>query len=408
MELKLTSERGPNNHLEELAELAKTAGADVVSEVVQIKDSPCASTYIGKGKAYELKEEAERVQADIIIFNNNLTGSQARNLEAIVNAKIIDRTELILDIFAQRARTREAKLQVELAQLKYSLPRLTGKGVALSRLGGGIGTRGPGETKLEYDRRRIRNRITHLKKEMQGIVKERKQQRAKRKEFVVCSLVGYTNAGKSTLLNTFTSAGVRTEDRLFATLDPTTRGFILPNNQKILLVDTVGFIQNLPHDLVSSFAATLEEVQEADILLHVVDASSPWMEGQIDAVNKVLEQLNVISKPILIVLNKIDRLEDDKLVRRMLKRIPNSVAISALYNRGLEKLFAAMMDLPPLRLRHFSVAIPANNGRLYTWLKREGNIESCRYEGDRFIIDVGLTDKKIAYFKKLRSNAPTG
>lgn len=418
MGLKLSSKEKSNDSIEELGELAKTAGAVVVAEVVQARERPCASTYIGEGKVHELRGKIIDAQADLVIFDNDLTGTQVRNLESIAGARVIDRTELILDIFARRAKTREAKLQVELAQLRYLLPRLTGKGVSLSRLGGGIGTRGPGETKLEYDRRRIRERITHLKRDMESVAKERSQQRAGRRAFVIYAIVGYTNAGKSTLLNTLTTAGVMAEDGLFATLDPTTRSLVLPNNQKILLVDTVGFIQNLPHDLVSSFAATLEEVKEADCLLHVVDASSPWMEKQINEVNKVLSQLEVISKPTLLLLNKIDKtapfrnefltgFEDDHAIDRMLKKIPNSVAISALYGQGLDNLFKAMMDMPPLRLKRLSITIPVDKSRLYAWICEEGDVVSCSYQEDKIIMDVGLTPKKAAIFERLRKNLAT-
>lgn len=389
--------------MEELARLARTAGAVVVDEAVQMRDSPCAATYIGKGLVQELKVRVIDGQADLVIFDNDLTGTQIRNLESVIGKRVIDRTQLILDIFARRAKTREAKLQVELAQLRYLLPRLVGKGVLLSRLGGGIGTRGPGETKLEYDRRRIRERIGHLKKMMAGIVKERGEQRSGRKDFVVFAIVGYTNAGKSTLLNALTSSGVKVEDGLFATLDPTTRGFVLPNNQKILLVDTVGFIQNLPPDLVSSFQATLEEVKEADCLLHVVDASSPRMEEEIDEVNKVLVQLRALSKPTLILLNKIDKFEEESLVKRMLKRIPHSVAISALKGRGLDDLFKAMIQVPPLRLKYLSISIPVDKGRLYAWICEQGDVLSATFQEDKIVMDVGLPPKKVALFERLLS-----
>lgn len=387
----------------ELRELTRSIDGVVIDEVTQTRMSPCPNTYIGEGKVEELKEKVINKRIDLIIFDNELTGTQIRNLESIIGIRVIDRTQLILDIFARRARTREARLQVELAQLMYLLSRLGGKGLFLSRLGGGIGTRGPGEMKLEYDRRRIRKRIDHLKGMMDDVVKERREQRAGRKGFVVFAIVGYTNAGKSTLLNTLTLSCVKVEDRLFSTLDPTIRGLVLPNNQKVLLVDTVGFIRNLPHHLISSFHATLEEVREADCLLHVVDASSPWMEEEIDEVNKVLLQLGAISKPSLILLNKIDRFNESSLnsIDKMLRRIPNSVAISALKCQGIDELLKAMTNMPPLRLEYLSMSIPLDKVRLYARICKEGDVLSTKFKEDRIIMDVGLPSKKIAIFKRL-------
>ena len=280
--------------LEELARLADTAGADVLLQLTQRRGRPDAATFLGRGKAEELASFCRSLGAGLVIFDRELSAAQARNLESVTGVRIIDRTQLILDIFARRARTREGKLQVELAQLNYLLPRLVGRGTELSRLGGGIGTRGPGETKLEVDRRRIRKRIAELNEAIRDVQKHRELLRRSRKEIPVplAALVGYTNAGKSTILKKLTGAQVLVEDKLFATLDPTTRRVVLPNNEVVLLTDTVGFIRNLPHHLVAAFRATLEEVVEADLLLHVVDASHPDLEGQMEAVERVLESLD--------------------------------------------------------------------------------------------------------------------
>lgn len=296
--------------LAELAELARTAGATVVGTFVQKKAKPDTSLFLGRGKVEEMAMFIQNERATLVIFDDELTPSQQRNLEMALGVKILDRTALILDIFAQRARTAAGKLQVELAQMKYSLPRILGQGLVLSRLGGGIGTRGPGETKLEVDRRRIRRRIHDIEGEIERLKKERFLHRERRRaaRIPVAALVGYTNAGKSTLLNALTGADVFAEDKLFATLDPTTRSLRLADDREILVTDTVGFIQKLPHTLVQAFHATLEEVVEADLLLHVVDVSSEAAEFRIEAVTEVLKELGVAEKPMLYVLNKLDRL----------------------------------------------------------------------------------------------------
>jgi GTP-binding protein HflX len=324
--------------LEELACLAKSAGAEVCNIITQNKTSPDVTTYLGKGKIEELKQIANKEHAELIIFDNDLTGSQVRNIEEAIGIRTIDRTELILDIFAQRAHTAEAKLQVELAQLNYLLPRLRGLGLLMSRLGGGIGTRGPGETELEYDRRRIKRRINHLKKDINKVAKVRAEQRKGRKKFPIAAIVGYTNAGKSTLLKSLTNTEVNVEDRLFTTLDTKISKIIINQNQELLLIDTVGFIQNLPHHLVSSFKATLEEVQQANILVHVVDASSPFVEHQMAAVHTVLKQLDVNSTPMVTAFNKIDIIDNLNQISRLLKKIPHSVAISARLGKNIDQL----------------------------------------------------------------------
>ena len=300
--------------LSELVELTDTAGAEVVHSFIQNKSSPDVSYYIGKGKAQEIGAYCLENDISVVIFSDELSPRQKRNLEELLECKVLDRTELILDIFAQRAQSKEGKLQVELAQLNYLLPQLSGKGLSLSRLGGGIGTRGPGETKLETDRRHIRTRIHDISKEIYEVKKQRELHRKQRQSvpLTTVSMVGYTNAGKSALINYLTQAGVLAEDKLFATLDPTTRRITLPRNHEILLTDTVGFIHNLPPHLIAAFRATLEEVIESDILLHVVDISHPKFQEHMNAVQDVLRELEIADKKTFTALNKIDKLEQQK------------------------------------------------------------------------------------------------
>src|SRR5689334_9535805 len=317
--------------LEELAELANSAGAEVVDTVTQKLQKPTAPYYIGKGKAESLKPALQDRQVTSVIFDDELSPAQGRNLENLLSRKVLDRTQLILDIFAQRARSREGRLQIELAQLQYLLPRLTRMWHHLSRQTGGIGTRGPGETQLEVDRRRVQERIARLERELEGVRKVRSVQRQgrKRHQWPVAAVVGYTNAGKSTLLNLMTGADVLAVDKLFATLDPTTRSFSLPNKQRVLLTDTVGFLRKLPHTLIESFKATLEEVSEADLLIHVVDLNHPRVDEQMAAVDSVIKELDAFGKQTLIVFNKIDLLENPELASIYCRRFPGSVAISA-------------------------------------------------------------------------------
>ena len=326
--------------LSELEKLANSAGAQVVGQVVQERRSPDPRFFIGEGKALDLKRSYQD-RADMIIFDSDLSGSQQRNLEDLSEMRIIDRSGLILDIFAQRARTREGKAQVELAQLEYLLSRLVGGHPFLSRLGGGIGTRGPGETKLESDRRRIRRRMDYIRKSLEGVRRTREIMRRnrRRRHFPIISLVGYTNAGKSTLFNALTRAHAEVKDRLFATLDPTVRRIYLPGGKQALLFDTVGFIRNLPHQLVHAFRATLEELLSADLLLHVVDASHPDRDGQITAVKEILGEIGAASKPALLVYNKIDRLDahEGSCFWGIGKE---RILISALTGKGIEDLRA--------------------------------------------------------------------
>jgi GTP-binding protein HflX len=332
--------------MEELGRLAETAGATVVGTLYQKLDKPNSSYFIGSGKLNELKALAAAKGADLIIFDQDINAAQENNLSEELNRKIINRTELILDIFALHAHSREGKLQVELAQNEFFLTRLVGQGTQLSRLGGGIGTRGPGETKLEYDRRVIRKKVSQLKKELQGLKDARKLRREKRTSSSLkqVSIVGYTNAGKSTLLNALTKANVYAADQLFATLDPTTRRLYLPSSDEtklgntILLSDTVGFIQNLPHQLIEAFSATLEEVTDADLLINVIDASNLHFEGQIEAVCGVLEGLNAFTKPMINVFNKIDLLPRKTLSKSVLKKYSPSIAVSAQNSKGMDEL----------------------------------------------------------------------
>src|SRR5688572_21084833 len=324
--------------LTELRLLAETAGASVAAEVLQRRGTVRASTFLSKGKIDEVRELAEEFRASLLLMDDDLSPAQARNLEEDLKLKVVDRSGLILDIFARRARTREARLQVELAQLEYLLPRLTRMWAHLSRLGGGIGTRGPGETQLEVDRRRVRERIAKLKRELEGVVRERRVQRKGRKACYKVSLVGYTNAGKSTLFNALTRSKVYVEDQLFATLDPTTRVFATAAGARVLLTDTVGFIRKLPSHLVASFRATLEEVTEADLLLHVVDAAETKPQAHIDAVESVLEEIGALHRPRLLVFNKIDSVEDEVVLMGLRARYPGAMFVSALTREGIQEL----------------------------------------------------------------------
>ncbi|HEY9792214.1 MAG TPA: GTPase HflX [Candidatus Obscuribacterales bacterium] len=342
--------------LDELTQLTRTAGATVCGRLTQARTTPDPRQFLGAGKVQELALLVQELGANVVVVDDELNANQQRKLEEIVGVKVIDRTELILDIFAQRAKTREGKLQVELAQLKYLYPRLMGKGTALSRLGGGIGTRGPGETKLEIDRRRIRDRITLLERETERIRSTRDTQRRRRifENMPVVALTGYTNSGKSTLLNALTKSDAIAEDKLFATLDPATRRTVLPDNSPVLISDTVGFIKRLPLDLISAFAATLEEVAVADVLVHVVDASHPNVMEHITSVHDILSELNAIDKPMITVLNKSDKARHEDL-QWLASQLPNPVIVSAKERTGLgrlmEKIEEVVQEVCPRRQR---------------------------------------------------------
>ena len=370
--------------MDELAQLARTAGAAVVGDGFQRLEAPVAGTYIGSGKAGEFAGWCKENNIDTVIFDDELSPAQSRNLEELFECKILDRTSLILDIFAQRARTREGKLQVELAQLQHLLPRLTRYWTHLSRQKGGIGMRGDGETQLETDRRRVQDRISKISRELETVQKQRSTQRQGRQRSLwpLGSIVGYTNAGKSTLFNALTGATVLEEDKLFATLDPTTRRLCLPTNQSVLLSDTVGFIRKLPHGLVESFKATLEEAVNADLLIHVVDVSHPLAEEQIRAVNVVLEEIGVADKPMLMVFNKIDNLEHPNLVQGWIERFPGSVAVSARTREGFDALLAVLgAALRPIR-DFIELRIPPESTASLSKLYELGQVIERRYEGD--------------------------
>ena len=385
--------------LDELEELAQTAGAQVIGRMWQKRDKPDSATFLGSGRIEELAEFCESNEVDLVIADSELSPAQLRNVEKAVDTRIVDRTTLILDIFADRARSNEGKLQVELAQLKYSLPRLTGKGVQLSRLGGGIGTRGPGETKLEADRRHIRRRINSLEEELDALEKRRGLARARREkdgvETVV--IVGYTNAGKSTLMNALTEAGVLAQDKLFATLDPTSRALTLPDGRKVMLIDTVGFIRRLPHNLVEAFKSTLEEAVCAKVILNVCDASDEECAEHLEVTNELLDELGCSGKPIIPVFNKCDLPNSNVF----LFNEPNSVRISALEKKGLDDLLEAIAKaLPPTRAK-VKMLIPYSDGAAGAVMRKDGVISFEEYRADglylELIADVALIDRYKDY-----------
>lgn len=367
--------------LAEFEELARSAGAEVVATLAQRRARPDPATLIGQGKVEEIEGVAASTGADIVLFDHDLTPSQLRNLEAKLPCRVIDRTQLILDIFARHARTREGQLQVELAQLEYQLPRLAGRGSSMSQLGGGIGTRGPGETQLETDRRKINLRIDHVKEQLESVRRIRRQQRQRREAVPVpvIALVGYTNAGKSTLFNALTEAGVLESSRMFATLDPKLRQIQLPSRRKVLLSDTVGFIRNLPHTLVTSFRATLEEVERAELLLHVRDASSHMADEQKAQVERVLSELDVKGKPVIEVLNKVDLVGVDEVPMGA----PGSIAVSGLKKIGLENLLTAIdasLVVDPLIEMH--LRLPQSEGAILAALEAGAVLVEKRFEGN--------------------------
>ncbi len=363
--------------INELAELADTAGAEVAGMMVQKKDSPSAATFVGSGRLYEIMQFCKNNEVDIIIADSELTPVQVRNIEDAADVKVVDRTTLILDIFAKRARSAEGKIQVELAQLKYSLPRLSGQGKSLSRLGGGIGTRGPGETKLESDRRHIRRRIQYLNENLDKIEKRRQamHQRRQKNGVEAIAIVGYTNVGKSTLMNRLTDAGVLEENKLFATLDPTARKLTLPDGRQVMLVDTVGLVRRLPHQLVDAFRSTLEEALWADVILNVCDASSEECSEHVKVTNDLLSSLGCDGKPVINVLNKCD-LVPDVLHYPLIGR---SVHISAATGLGMEKLLAEITKALPKQRQKVKLLIPFSHSKIANEIRDYGIVESEEY-----------------------------
>ncbi len=381
--------------LEEITGLTKTAGARIASGLVQRRETPDVATFLGKGKVQELKALAEHHDADVVIFDNDLNPGQTRNLEKALGIKVLNRTELILDIFATNAQTYESRLAVELAQLEYSLPRLKRMWTHLSRIKAGIGMRGPGEKQLEEDRRIVEKRIHELRSELHGIERRKERLVASRNDRLTVSLVGYTNAGKSTLMNALTGAGVKAEDKLFATLDTRTRRWHLPSWGPVLLSDTVGFIRDLPHGLIASFKATLEEARQADLLLHVADASNPAVLEQISAVYDVLKELSIEEKDTLLVLNQIDRLEDRGALLPVLKRYPNAVPISAKSREGLDTLHAAVSNALSRSFADLDVETSAANGRLLAYLAAHGEVLGRQYDNDRVTVHVRIPQRHL-------------
>jgi GTP-binding protein HflX len=377
------SEANPDDPLDEVRGLAKTAGLVDLGSLLQKREKPDTATYIGSGKVEELKQLAEANDADLVVFDNELAPSQTRNLERALSVKVIDRTELILDIFATHARTHEAHLQVELAQLEYALPRLKRMWTHLSRYKGGIGVRGPGEKQLEEDRRLVEHRIRDLKDKLGRIQSRKEREVAARSDAATVSLVGYTNAGKSTLMNALTHAGVLVEDKLFATLDTRTRRWALPGGRNVLLSDTVGFIRNLPHTLVASFKATLEEARQADLLLHVVDASSPHAEKQILAVKTVLDELGLADKATLLVLNKADRVPDSSFLDVLRSHHNNTVVLSAATGKGIDLLQVAVRNALDAGSLDAEIETTAHDGRILAYLNQHASIQDQQYDEDK-------------------------
>jgi GTP-binding protein HflX len=381
--------------LEELQGLAETAGAVVVSGLVQKREKPDPATYLGKGKVEELFQLVEFHAADVVIFDNDLSPAQNRNLEQAIKVKVLDRTELILDIFATHAQTYESRLAVELAQLEYSLPRLKRLWTHLSRLKMGVGMRGPGEKQLETDRRLVEKRIHDLKTELKKVEDRKERQVASRRGTMTVSLVGYTNAGKSTLMNSLTDAHVLAADKLFATLDTRTRRWHLPKWGPVLLSDTVGFIRDLPHSLIASFKATLEETRQADLLLHVADASNPKVIDQIHAVYTVLEEIGIEEKDTLLILNKVDQAEDNSRLESLKRRYPNAVFVSAKTKSGFDRLHEVVSDALSRSFQDIDIEMSIANGRLLAYLADKGEILSTQYGEDTVLVHCRLAQKDL-------------
>ena len=388
--------------LQEFESLVSSAGVEALQVITGSRKAPHPKYFVGEGKAVEIAEAVKATGASVVLFDHALSPAQERNLERLCECRVIDRTGLILDIFAQRAHTNEGKLQVELAQLQYTLPRIMGKGLALSRLGGGIGTRGPGETKLEVDRRRIRDRIAYIKECIGKVKSVRTLHRAGRAKASVptVSLVGYTNAGKSTLLNTLTNSDIYAQDQLFATLDPTTRQLDLPNKQQAILTDTVGFIQRLPHQLVAAFQSTLEEVVQSDVLLHVIDVSHELYKEQAAAVYQVLDELGAKDKTIITVYNKIDKLPPDSGLAERLSKEENSICISAKARYNLDGLLALIAENLKLKAVEESFLVPYSDSAAVGRLHDAGTVLEQEYLAEGTLLKVLLDAEQVQQFAK--------
>lgn len=385
--------------LDELEGLATTAGTTVVSGLIQRRETPDRATYMGKGKLEELRRLVDAHDADVVIFDNDLSPAQTRNLEKALRVKVIDRTELILDIFASNAKTHEARLAVELAQLEYSLPRLKRMWTHLSRMKMGVGMRGPGEKQLEVDRRLVEKRIHDLRGELRVIETRKERQVAARSDHMTVCLVGYTNAGKSTLMNALTAADVVVEDKLFATLDTRTRRWQLPSWGPVLLSDTVGFIRDLPHRLIASFKATLEEARRADLLLHVADASNAAVYDQVSAAYAVLEEIGIEEKDAILVVNKIDRLASETSLGGIINRYPNAIPVSARERIGFEQLAYRVSDALSRTFCDVDVETGVENGKLVAYLSAHGEVLSKRYEDQRVIVHCRIPQKHLGRIK---------
>jgi GTP-binding protein HflX len=381
--------------LDELAGLVESAGAEVVGRLVQRREAPDVTAYLGKGKVADLKLMVEASEADVVVFDNDLAPSQTRNLEQELGVKVLDRTELILDIFSTRAQTHEARLAVELAQLEYSLPRLKRMWTHLSRLKMGVGMRGPGEKQLETDRRLVERRIVELKRDLDKVLKRKEREVSARTDHMTVSLVGYTNAGKSTLLNRLTDADVYAKDQLFATLDTRTRRWRLPGWGPVLLSDTVGFIRNLPHRLVASFKATLEEARQADLLLHVADASNPSVIDQVRAVYSVLEELGIDQKDTLLILNKCDA-ADDATMTFLLQRYAGAVPVSAATGEGLDRFASAVSEALSRGFIEADIEMSVSNGRLLAYLAKHGEVLSRTFTDERVTVHCRVPRKYLS------------
>ena len=394
--------RSIEESLEELALLTSSADAEVACQTIQRRERIDPGCFIGRGKAFEIRNLCSEQEITTVIFDDDLSPAQQRNLEEIIERKVIDRTRLILDIFARRARSQEGKLQVELAQLTYLLPRLSGKGVTLAQQVGGIGVRGPGEKKLEYDRRRVKERITKLQKEIGKVSQHRQQQRRKRRgvPLPIIGLVGYTNSGKTTLLNTLTSSDVFVEDKLFSTLDPTIRRLILPNKEKVLIVDTVGFIHKLPLQLVAAFRATLEEVTSSDLLLHIVDVSHPEFQKQIIAVEKVLQELNALGKPTITLFNKTDMVKNSPLLPRLERKYKDSITISAKRGWGMDRLHNRIIEHFGKDRAVIDLVIPQARNDLVSLVYEKGTVLSRKYNGKDILVQAQLDQRTAQSLKE--------